>query len=386
MSSVSILLTGGGSGGHVFPLLAVAERLRELSRSVEPVFVGTERGLEKDIVPRAGFHLELMPMQPVLGGGVAVASKGLLSLAKSLPRARALLRQYAPRVVFSIGGYAATPVAMAARAERIPLALMEPNSVPGLSNRVVAPFAQRTYTAFEEVESSFSKKAVMRTGVALRKGFGPRPYNWGHHGQDRRLSVLVLGGSQGARSLNEIVPSALGRTGIVMNVLHQTGKGNAEAVQPLYSYFGVQLDFEVREFIDDMPEALANADLVIARAGAGSIAETCAVGRPSILLPLASAAGNHQLLNARALEKAGAAVCMPAAEATDQTLGDLVSRLSREPARLGGMASRAQAWGRPDATDRVARDLLLLANVAPDERAPSTAPRVSGAPRPGGPR
>jgi UDP-N-acetylglucosamine--N-acetylmuramyl-(pentapeptide) pyrophosphoryl-undecaprenol N-acetylglucosamine transferase len=221
------------------------------------------------------------------------------------------------------------------------------------------------YTAFEEAESSFARGTVLRTGVAIRREFVPQPFTWGQPGQERRLNVLVLGGSQGARALNEIVPSALGRAGLGMNVLHQVGRGNAESVQQLYSYFGVQLEYSVREFIDDMSQALARADLVISRAGAGAIAEICAVGRPSVLLPLASAAGDHQTKTARALERAGAAICVPMAEASAESLAGLVTSLRDNPERLREMAAQAQAWGRPGAADVVARDLLRLAGFAP---------------------
>jgi UDP-N-acetylglucosamine--N-acetylmuramyl-(pentapeptide) pyrophosphoryl-undecaprenol N-acetylglucosamine transferase len=375
--TASVLLAGGGSGGHVYPSIAVALALRDILPELRAVFVGTERGLEKDIVPRAGFPLELLPLEPVRGGGLATASRGLLSLARTLPRARSLIARHAPGVVLSLGGYAATPVALAARAQGVPLAIMSPDSVPGLSNRLVAPLAQRVYTAFEEAESSFSRGTVLRTGVAIRRDFVPQPFTWGQPGQERRLSVLVLGGSQGARALNELIPGALGRTGVTMNVVHQVGRGNGEAVQRLYSYFGVQLEFSVREFIDDMAQALARADLVISRAGAGAIAEICAVGRPSILLPLASAAGNHQLKNARALERAGAALCVPMADASTESLSTLVNRLRSQPERLREMAAQAQAWGRPDAADVVARDLLRLGGLLPGQR--SYAPeRASG--------
>jgi UDP-N-acetylglucosamine--N-acetylmuramyl-(pentapeptide) pyrophosphoryl-undecaprenol N-acetylglucosamine transferase len=372
--TTSVLLVGGGSGGHVYPSIAVARSLRELVPDLNAVFVGTERGLEKDIVPRAGFPLELLPLSPVRGGGVGTAARGMLSLARTLPRAREIVKRHAPVVVLSLGGYAATPVALAARALGVPLAVMSPDSVPGLSNRLVAPFAQRVYTAFEEAESSFGRDVVLRTGVAIRADFQPRPFNWGLSGQQRRLNVLVLGGSQGARALNEVVPSALGRTGVTINVVHQAGRGNAEAVQRLYSYFGVQLEVSVKEFIDDMAGELAHADLVISRAGAGAIAEICAVGRPSILLPLASAAGDHQTKNARALERVGAAICLPNDELSSESLSALINRLRENPERLRDMAEQAQAWGRPNAADVVARDLLRLGGLLPGH--PSSPPEA----------
>ena len=359
MSAPTIFMAGGGTGGHVFPLLAVARAAKELLPELELIFIGTDRGIEGGVVPKAGFPLELMSTLPFRGGGVSEASKGMLSVARSLPRARELLRKYSPRAVFSVGGYAAVPISLGARLSGAPLALMEPNATPGLANRLVGPVAQRVYTAFEETSRYFSKGSILRTGLALRPGFEPKPYSWNGGGQP--LRVLVLGGSQGARTLNLSVAPALSQVKFPLDIVHQVGKGNLTVMRQRYAELK-RPGASVIEFIEDMPKAIAAADLIISRAGGGAIAEICAVGRPSILVPLPRS-GNHQLHNAQGAERTGAAVCLPTPRASADGICLLVNELARDPARLARMAEAARAWGTPHAAARVARDLLALAGL-----------------------
>lgn len=361
MTAARVFFAGGGTGGHVFPLLAVAQALRELLPELEPIFVGTDRGMETRVVPAAGFQLELLQTLPFRGGGLRGASRGLASVARALPRARALLSQHAPRAVLSAGGYAAVPMALAARLSGIPLALMEPNATPGLANRLVGPVARRVYTAFEETVRYFGASRVLRTGAALRQGFQPSAYEW--TGSGRELRVLVLGGSQGARSLNEVVAPALSRLEFPISIVHQVGKGNLAALRQRYAELR-RPGTSVVEFIEDMPAAIRAADLVISRAGASAIAEICAIGRPSLLVPL-PASGDHQLHNARAVERAGAALCLPSDSASPEMLGARISELARDPEHLARMAAAARDWGRPDAARSVARDLLAVARLVP---------------------
>jgi UDP-N-acetylglucosamine--N-acetylmuramyl-(pentapeptide) pyrophosphoryl-undecaprenol N-acetylglucosamine transferase len=272
---------------------------------------------------------------------------------------RARLSDLAPKAVFSIGGYAAGPVAVAARLLTIPLALMEPNSEVGIANRLVAPLVQRAYTAFPESEKHFGAGAVLRTGVPLRAGFRPSAYAPG-----KELRVLVLGGSQGAVSLNESVPRALARVSIPVRVVHQCGAGRDGAVRALYSELGAGGRAQVLPFIDDVADELARADLVVGRAGAGAVAEICAVGRPSLLIPYPFA-GDHQRHNAESIARAGAAVCVRAQDATVERLSREIERLAAEPGQLSSMAKAALELGRPDAALIVAKDLLSLAGLAP---------------------
>jgi UDP-N-acetylglucosamine--N-acetylmuramyl-(pentapeptide) pyrophosphoryl-undecaprenol N-acetylglucosamine transferase len=365
MSGSSILLAGGGTGGHVFPLLAVADALRALDPELECVFVGTERGIETRVVPKRGYRLELFDVVPLRGAGLRGLFAGTARAARAVVAGRVLVRKLAPRAVVSIGGYAAGPVSLAASLVRIPLALIEPNSVMGLANRLLAPLVSRAYTAFAGAERHFRRSAVLRTGVPIQKGFSPRPYQV----TPGSASLLVLGGSQGAVALNETVPRALARIRGDVSIVHQTGPAHESAVERRYRELGVGDRARVISFIDDMPDAIGRATLVIGRAGASSLAEIAAIGRPSVLIPFPYAAGDHQRHNALALEDAGAALCVPQERATAGRLAELVSGLLHDSFRLKTMAVAAAALGRPKAALHVAEDLLQLAGL----RAPSVA-------------
>jgi UDP-N-acetylglucosamine--N-acetylmuramyl-(pentapeptide) pyrophosphoryl-undecaprenol N-acetylglucosamine transferase len=355
--TATLIFAGGGTGGHVYPMIAVADAVREIAPELRLVFVGTERGMETRVVPERGYHLELMRVLPIRGGGVLGAVRGVARAAGLVPEARRLLKQFAPSAVFSIGGYAAGPVSLAARSLAIPVALMEPNSVIGLANRLIAPLVQRAYTAFPESEKHFKPRLILRAGVPIRGGFEPVPYA-------PRLDaprVLVLGGSQGAKSLNEAVPRALAHLPPNVHVVHQCGAAHEADARRLYAGLGLEQRVQVVPFIADMPQALANADLVIARSGASAVSEICAVGRPSLLVPYPFASGDHQRVNAESLVRAGAAVCLSSSEASADRISREISALFDNSARLCGMAERATALGRPEAARAIALDLLGLA-------------------------
>lgn len=376
MTTGGILLVGGGTGGHVFPMIAVADAVRELHPELPLVFVGTQTGIEARVVPARGYPLELIDALPIRGGGTMGALRGAARAFGGLRQARALLARHQPSVVFSLGGYVAGAVSLAARASRVPLALMEPNSVPGLANRWIAPFVQRAYVAFDETVRHFPRKSVLRSGVAIRSGFEPRPYapNPG------LLRVLVLGGSQGARALNLAIPRAAGACTNALQIVHQVGRGNTEPVIAAYAQHAPQRQARVVEFIEEMPQALADADLVISRSGASAVSEICAVGRPSILVPYPFAAGDHQKGNALALAGIDAALCVEEVaqdaqgEATAEKIAQALNELTGDAHRLEAMARAARAWGRPQAARQVARDLLQLGGLSVQEPAGGTAP------------
>jgi UDP-N-acetylglucosamine--N-acetylmuramyl-(pentapeptide) pyrophosphoryl-undecaprenol N-acetylglucosamine transferase len=355
----TLLFAGGGTGGHVFPMIAVAEAVRALAPEVRAVFVGTARGLEARVVPERGYELELMRILPLRGGGAAGFARGLWRAAGSLPEARSLVKRLQPAAVLSVGGYAAGPVALAGWSLGVPLALLEPNSVMGLANRLVAPLARRGYVAFEAAERHFRRGRVQRVGVPLRPGFEPVPYT----PASGPLKLLVLGGSQGAKALNQAVPRAVARLGPAVEVVHQCGPAHSAAVTALYQELGVERA-RVIPFIDDMPAALAACELVIGRAGAGALSEICAIGRPSLLVPYPFAADDHQRVNAEAVAREGAAVCVDNADATPERLAAEVQKLAADRGQLARMARRAQALGRPDAAHRIALDLLSLAGLS----------------------
>jgi UDP-N-acetylglucosamine--N-acetylmuramyl-(pentapeptide) pyrophosphoryl-undecaprenol N-acetylglucosamine transferase len=378
LSRPTILIAGGGTGGHVFPGVAVAEAAQSLA-DVDIVFVGTARGVESRVVPARGWRLELLDIEPIKGGGASRAFRGALVAARATVGAAALVRRIRPRAVLSVGGYASGPASLAGVLLGVPLAVLEPNSTVGLANRLLAPFAKCAFLAWEESARTFRARAVRQYGVPLRAGFAARPY-----AADRSTSrILVMGGSQGAAVLNERVPEAIGRlvrerrerpaTG-PLEVLHQAGRDRDAAVRDAYAAAGVAA-VRVVPFIEDVAQALGDADLVVGRAGAGAIAEIAAVGRPSILVPFPHAADDHQGRNAEALERVGAAVCLRQEKADAASLAAAIGRLLADEAARRTMADSARGRGRPDAARYVARDLLALAAVA--EREPAR-PRANG--------
>lgn len=356
---VTVLIAGGGTGGHVFPMVAVGDAVRALDPSARVVYVGTARGIEVRVMRERGDDLVLMDIAPLRGGGLGGFVKGMARAAGSLPDARSLIKKLAPSVVLSVGGYAGGPIALAARVAGVPVTMLEPNSVLGLSNRLLTPFVERAYVAFPEAERFLRPSVVRRTGVPLRRAFAPSPYA----ARVGEMEILVLGGSQGATALNEVVPRAIAAAvteGAQLRVTHQTGKDREADVRALYDRLGLA-ETRVIPFIDDVAAALASADLVIERSGASSLSELCAVGRASILIPYPFAADNHQYKNAKSLERSGASIAISQDEATPARISAELVALAQNPSRRARMADAARALGRPDAARDVARDLLDLA-------------------------
>ncbi|WP_437625093.1 undecaprenyldiphospho-muramoylpentapeptide beta-N-acetylglucosaminyltransferase [Sorangium sp. So ce1151] len=367
---VTVLIAGGGTGGHVFPMIAVGDAVRATAPDARVVYVGTARGIEVRVMGERGDSLELLHVLPLRGGGLSGFVRGAARAGRVLPEARRLVERLDARVVLSLGGYAGGPVSLAARSLGVPVAILEPNSVLGLSNRLLSPLVDRAYVAFPEATRALRPSSVRLFGVPLRRAFARAPYA----PREGKLSLLVLGGSQGALALNDIVPRAIAQLaqgrerGVDLDVVHQTGRDREAAVRSLYAELGLADRARVVPFIDDVAEALAAADVVIARAGASTLAELCAVGRPSILIPYPFAADDHQLKNAQSLERASAAVAIAQADATEARLAGEIARLAAAPALRARMADAAAALGTPDAAARVAADLLELAR-APRHRA-----------------
>lgn len=358
---MTVLIAGGGTGGHVFPMLAVGEAVLAASPEASVFYVGTARGMETRAMPRAGADLELLDVAPLRGGGLKGFASGMMRAMGVVPAAVSLVMRRKPDVVFSVGGYAGGPVALAARMMGVPLAILEPNGVLGLTNRLLVPFAHRAYTGFGDLDRRLGARG-RALGVPLRGVFKHAPYV----PADDRFRVLVLGGSQGAAALNRSVPEAFARLVAAVphaTIVHQTGRNNGPSVEADYQARGAAGSARVVEFIDDVAAELEAADLVIQRAGASSLAELCVVGRPSLLVPFPFAADNHQLANARGLERAGAAIALTQEEATAERMAAELDALSVDPARRRGMADSAAALGRPDAARDIANDLLELARA-----------------------
>lgn len=357
----SILIAGGGTGGHVFPGLAIAAALEKLA-SVEIVFAGSPRGLEATVVPKHGYALELLDVEPMKGGGPARAIRGALVAAKAMRHARTVVRRVRPLAALSVGGYAAGPAALACVSQGVPLAILEPNSTLGFANRMLAPFAKRAYVAWSETARVFRGDKARLYGVPLRPGFEPRPYALSS-GPKR---VLVLGGSQGAQALNERIPLAMAQVTARHDVVivHQTGRDREGPVREAYEKGGVR-GATVVPFLDEVAEQMAAADVVVARAGAVTVAEIASIGRASILVPFPHAADDHQAKNAMALAELGGAVCVRQEAADVERLAGELGTLLGDDTRRLRMANAAREHGRPHAAADIARDLLALAGIVP---------------------
>jgi UDP-N-acetylglucosamine--N-acetylmuramyl-(pentapeptide) pyrophosphoryl-undecaprenol N-acetylglucosamine transferase len=341
-----VVLAGGGTGGHVFPALAIAEAIRKRDAQASVRFVGTPAGLETRLVRQAGYELDLVPSRPVLGRGPLGAARALLAIARGTFAARRILRDARASLVIGVGGYASVPTVVAARTLGIPIGLLEPNARPGRANRALGRLARAVFVQFDGAAHYFPAGRAQRVGFPVRQ----IPARQSENGSI--LKLLVVGGSQGARSINEAVIGALEQLGERdgFRITHQTGPAHLSAVAQAYREAGVEA--EIAAFFEDLPERLGRADLVVARAGASTIAELCMAGVPSILVPYPYAADDHQMANARELERAGACEVIPDAEISER-LGPAVRALAQDAARRRRMAAAASRQARPDAAERI---------------------------------
>jgi len=349
----SWVIAGGGTGGHVTLALALGE---EIARRGEPVlFVGTDQGFESKWVPEAGFELLALPARQVMGRSLFGTLSGGFSLIRSaLPAFRALSRVHAD-VVISVGGYAAIPAILAASARRTPLALLEPNAIPGRANRFAARLATDVFVGFASTQSQLGTPASQTrcVGIPLRRGLIERV-----HGLDARrkpaspFRLLVFGGSQGARQINDAMIAATPQLSpLPLQIFHQTGEADRDRVTAAYRE--ARIDAEVVAFEPDMPARYAWADVALCRAGAITVAELALAGLPSLLVPYPFAADDHQAANAAALERAGAAVQLNPRALDPERIVDALCKWFEDPERLTAMSEAAATLGRPDAASEV---------------------------------
>jgi len=359
-SSLRVLVMAGGTGGHVFPALAVAERLRALRAEVQ--WLGSRDGMEVHLVQARGFAFHALAVRGLRGNGVRGWLLAPLRLLAAVVAALGVLRRVRPQVVLGMGGYASGPGGVAAWLVRAPLVVHEQNAIPGLTNRVLARIATRVLEAFP---GSFPARAGARhTGNPVRQDIASLPPPaLRRRAAGGMLRVLVLGGSQGARRLNEVVPAALAGVAakLRVEVRHQAGARHVAAARAAYARHA--LGIEPLAFIDDMAGSYAWADLVLCRAGAMTVAELAAAGVASVLVPYPHAVDDHQSANARYLADAGAAVLLPERELEPARLGALLVELDAARDRLLAMAEAARRLATPDADERVARCCLEVAHA-----------------------
>jgi len=357
-----VLIAGGGTGGHLFPGIAVVEELRRRIEDVEVTFVGTERGIEARVLPGLGERLELLEVTPLKGRRPTELMLSLARLPSAAGRALALVRRLKPDLVIGVGGYASGPVLAAAAALGVPTAILEQNAHVGLTNRLLSKVVGRAYVSFGETSDTFRFDRVRVVGNPVRQIFveaARRAATDPAGFEARARRVFVLGGSQGSEALNRTVPEALAEAGLAargVTVLHQTGAKMRDEVEARYAELGVEA--EVTAFIDDMASAYASAALVVSRAGATTVAELCAVGRPAILVPYPHAADDHQGKNAEALARKGAALCIRESALSARGLADEVARLLGDDDARRAMAQAALDAGRPDAAAAIVDDLF----------------------------
>jgi UDP-N-acetylglucosamine--N-acetylmuramyl-(pentapeptide) pyrophosphoryl-undecaprenol N-acetylglucosamine transferase len=350
-------MAGGGSGGHVLPALAVARELRSRGHHVQ--FVGVERGMEAKLVPTANFPIEWIEIGGLNRVGLRQTMATLGELPFSIWQAARLLDRAAPAAVFSTGGYVAGPVLLAALWKRIPIVIMEPNAIPGFTHRHLARFVTRALVSFAEAGRWFPQGRVEVTGLPIREEFFAVPMK----PRGPVVTVLITGGSQGSRTLNRAAEESwpLWEKDKV-RLMQQTGSRMFAELAPKFRESG--MPGEITEFIADMPGAFSEADIVVSRAGMGAVSELAAAGKPSLLVPLPGASDQHQLKNAQAFEKAGAACLVLDAEMTGSRLLAEVTRLTYTPGLLEDMSRAARAFAKPGAAERAADVLETIAGSA----------------------
>jgi len=343
-----VLIAAGGTGGHIYPGIAVAKEVVRRNPESEVLFVGTARGLETRLVPKAGFKLSLIESAGLKNVGVAARIRGLLLLPKSFFEARRVIREFRPDVVVGAGGYVSGPVLMTAALMRIPTLVMESNALPGFTNRRLARFVDKAVVTFEAALPYFRGKGIV-TGNPVRREFFDIPAK---ERDAARFSLLIFGGSQGARAINEAVIAALPQLAErrdVLRITHQTGAADFEKVSAGYRDAGWSEQADVRRYIDNMVEEFALADLIISRAGATTTAELVAAGKAAIMIPFPQAADDHQRKNAEALRAAGAARMILQKDLTGERLAKEIAALIEAPDELTKMEEASRKLARGDA-------------------------------------
>lgn len=354
------LIAGGGTGGHLFPAIAVAEELASSYPDVKVTFVGTSKGLESRIIPLTMWDLILMDVPSFKGVGLFRKIRTILAMPGALFQGWKILRRVKPDIVISVGGYAAGPLTLVAALTRRKTVAMEQNSVPGITNRILGKFVKKVFVTFAESEKYFSKKKVVFSGNPVRK----KIIESASHKPAKRhgLTLLVFGGSQGARTINEKMLESLSQLSEAkddFHIIHQIGRlEDTERFNAVYKAKGFSA--EVYHFIEDMGKIYSLADLVVCRAGATSIAELTVSGKPAILIPYPYAADNHQVSNAKELVDLGGAIMIEDKDLTGEILGSEIKNLLEDPLRLSAMGDAMKKFGKPNAAKEIVSECIKL--------------------------
>jgi UDP-N-acetylglucosamine--N-acetylmuramyl-(pentapeptide) pyrophosphoryl-undecaprenol N-acetylglucosamine transferase len=360
-SPLRVVIAGGGTGGHLYPGIAVARELASRQPDAQISFAGTAQGIEAHVVPREGFALDLIRSGGIKGKSIAARARGLWLVPFGVADAWRLLTARRPSIVIGVGGYSSGPVVLAAALRGIPTLLLEQNAVPGLTNRLLSRVVRAAAVTFESTQAFFGSKAFV-SGNPVRPEF----LDAAGSGRESRIDdpstgVLIFGGSQGAHAINMAMVEAAARLasgGPRLRLTHQTGARDVEVVRDAYRQAG--LAATVAPFLYDMGRQLGQADLIVCRAGATTLAEIAAAGKAAILVPLPTATDDHQLRNAEALAAAGAAELMLQSEMTGPALAGRIQALAADPETRARMAAKARALARPDAARVIVDRALAL--------------------------
>jgi UDP-N-acetylglucosamine--N-acetylmuramyl-(pentapeptide) pyrophosphoryl-undecaprenol N-acetylglucosamine transferase len=359
---MTIVIAAGGTGGHLYPAVALAREFLRRDSAAEVLFVGTARGLESKVLAHEGFELALISAKPVMGMGLVGIVRGLSAVPLSLWQCLVIVRKRKADLVIGVGGYTSPMMVLAAALCGVPRVILEPNANPGLANKAVGWAAQLVFLAFDSAAAAFDRAKIRVVGTPVRRAFieaAEREKNAEHSSDEVRL--LIFGGSQGAKAVNGAVIEglrALKSRFPAMAITHQTGESDHARVAEAYRLEGVGAT--VIPFIYDMPEALRRADLVVARSGAMTVAELTMCGKPAVLVPLPTAIYDHQTKNAKVMEAAGAAVLIPQAELTGTRLADTVTAILNDRNRLRAMGAASAGLKRADAAETIVRECYAL--------------------------
>ncbi len=364
MENMAIIIAGGGTGGHLFPGIAIAEELLKRNPDNRVLFIGTNRGLEKKVLGRMGFALKTINVEGLKGRGILKVVNSLMKIPGSLLESYRIIRSFRPDVVAGVGGYASGPAVLTARMMGIKTVIAEQNAVPGLTNRILGHFVHRVFVTFPDSQHYLPKGKTEVTGNPVRISFLKEAKAGTTHElplRNRPFTILIFGGSQGARAINQKVVESLDSLVSLkgdIHFIHQTGESDRQSVEDAYQKRGFSA--EVYPFIIDMAETCSRADLLLCRAGATSLAEITAVGKASILIPLPSAAGDHQTKNALLMEKAGASVMIPEKSLDGPKLAQEIERLYRKRETIETMEAASASLGRKDAAATIVDMILTL--------------------------
>ncbi len=367
-----IVIAGGGTGGHIFPALAVAKELKKTISDVSITFVGTVKGIESKIIPKEGYDIRFIRSEGLVGKDLVSTGRSLLRLPMSLMDSRRILKEIGPDLVMGVGGYSSGPLVLCARLMGIPSLIHEQNTLPGLTNRILGKFADSVAVTYHESMKYFPPEKTYLTGNPVREEIlkGVRDRGCKTFSLDRELfTIFIFGGSSGAHNINHAIGEALVYLeSFKKNVqfLHQTGEKDFDAVKEIYSSKGFK--GTVLPFAYEMADAYAVADLIISRAGATTLAELTACGKASILIPYPYAAGNHQEINARKLWDAGAAQMLLDRELNGKTLSDMIRFLLEDPDAIGEMERTSQSLGSSEATKKIIELIVVLLKKKVTER------------------